>query len=143
MMCYFYPGAYPEKFMILSSFNKIYAVDILTGDSLVRVIDDSKNDSSATNSSHDNIEIDVTENKIYFIHENDIKRMNFDITDLEIFAKNASAHDIAVDWIGRRVFYVQSNNLIHQITFHDKKTSIMKLTPGIKFYEIATDPLKG
>lgn len=140
---FIYPGAYPQPFMVLSSCTKIYAVDILTEDRLVKVIEDSRNDSFAISSCHDDIEIDVNESKIYFIYQKDVKRINFDFTDLETFAKNASAHDMTVDWIGRRIFFVQSNNLIHQIAFNDKKKSIMKLTPGTKFYEITTDPLKG
>ncbi|XP_046857796.1 uncharacterized protein LOC124451203 [Xenia sp. Carnegie-2017] len=89
------------------------------------------------------MEIDVSEDMIYYIELGDIKRSNLDMTDVEIFEENACAHDMTVDWIGRRIFYVKSNNIIQQISLNSKNSSVMRFTPGLKFNMITFDPIKG
>ncbi|XP_046861325.1 uncharacterized protein LOC124454593 [Xenia sp. Carnegie-2017] len=129
------------------SFDKIYSVDSITGDIHVSTINGSSKNKSDHASRYNDIEIDVVENVLYYIDDKDIKRGNLDLTRNEIFAKNVSVHDITVDWIGRRIFYIDSTNIIYQIylniTFQENITSVMRLQPGLQFSSIAFDSKHG
>lgn len=136
-------GVYPEPYLIILKFNKMYAVDILTEDFHVDIIHGFRDSFYHICCNHYDIEIDVSEDMIYYIELGDIKRSNLDMTDVEIFEENACAHDMTVDWIGRRIFYVKSNNIIQQISLNSKNSSVMRFTPGLKFNMITFDPIKG
>ncbi|XP_046861514.1 low-density lipoprotein receptor-related protein 5-like [Xenia sp. Carnegie-2017] len=129
------------------SFDKIYSVDFITGDIHVSTINGSSKNKSDHASRYNDIEIDVVESVLYYIDDKDIKRGNLDLTRNEIFAKNVSVHDITVDWIGRRIFYIDSTNIIYQIylnfTLQKNITSEMRLQPGLQFSSIAFDSKHG
>ncbi|XP_046861618.1 uncharacterized protein LOC124454909 [Xenia sp. Carnegie-2017] len=125
------------------SFDKIYSVDSITGDIYVSTINGSSKNKSDHASRYNDIEIDVVENVLYYIDDNDIKRGNLALTRNEIFAKNVSVHDITVDWIGRRIFYIDSTNIIYQIYLKKEITSVMRLQPGLQFSSIAFDSKQG
>ncbi|XP_046863592.1 uncharacterized protein LOC124457372 isoform X3 [Xenia sp. Carnegie-2017] len=141
-MC-FYEEFYPKPYLIIMSFDKVYTVDSITGDIHVSSINGSSKNKFDHASRYNDIEIDVVENVLYYIDDKDIKRGNFDLTRNEIFAKNVSARDITVDWIGRRIFYIDSTNIIYQICLKKKITSVMRLQPGLQFSSIAFDSKHG
>ncbi|XP_046863523.1 uncharacterized protein LOC124457291 [Xenia sp. Carnegie-2017] len=141
-MC-FYKDVYPKPYLIIMSFDKVYSVDSITGDIHVSTINGSSKNKFDHASKYNDIEIDVVENVLYYIDDKDIKRGNFDLTRNEVFAKNVSVHDITVDWIGRRIFYIDSTNIIYQIHLKKKITSVMRLQPGLQFSSIAFDSKHG
>ncbi|XP_046864334.1 uncharacterized protein LOC124458347 [Xenia sp. Carnegie-2017] len=141
-MC-FYKDVYPKPYLIIMSFDKVYSVDSITGDIHVSTINGSSKNKSDHASKYNDIEIDVVENVLYYIDDKDIKRGNFDLTRNEVFAKSVSVHDITVDWIGRRIFYIDYTNIIYQIHLKKKITSVMRLQPGLQFSSIAFDSKHG
>ena len=53
--------------------------------------------------------IDIKKEKLYFKNNNGISSANFDGTGVEVIIKNANIQKMAIDWIGRRIFWTQSS----------------------------------
>ena len=49
--------------------------------------------------------IDVKNEKLYFEDNNTISSANLDGTGVEVIIKNADVYKMAIDWIGRRIFW--------------------------------------
>ena len=45
--------------------------------------------------------------KLYFGENGGISRANFDGTGVEVILKNANVYRMAIDWIGRRIFWTK------------------------------------
>ena len=53
--------------------------------------------------------IDMKNEKLYFEDNNTISSANLDGTGVEVIIKNANVDKMAIDWIGRRIFWTQSS----------------------------------
>ena len=51
--------------------------------------------------------IDTVDMKLYFGENGGISRANIDGTGVEVILKEANVHRMAIDWIGRRIFWTK------------------------------------
>ena len=56
------------------------------------------------------IDIDTVEMKLYFENNSHISRAHINGTNVEVIIKNANAERMAIDWIGRRIFWTESSS---------------------------------
>ena len=54
------------------------------------------------------IGIDTVEMKLYFENNSHISRAHINGTNVEVIIKNANVNKMAIDWIGRRIFWTES-----------------------------------
>lgn len=87
------------------------------------------------------MDIDIVDRKVYFSDKDDIKRANFYGTNVEMFIKNAKAKDMTIDWICRRLLYVDGGEIIYMIDLYDKNAVEFKTKSYLN--QIAMDPIKG
>ena len=90
------------------------------------------------------MDIDTVDNKLYFQDGNSISRFSLhnDIC-VEVFAKDATAHDMAIDWVDRRIIWTEhAEKRIFKANLNGKERSVLAHTTG-KPYGIAIDPLQG
>ncbi|XP_028412347.1 pro-epidermal growth factor-like [Dendronephthya gigantea] len=132
-MC-FYDGPYPEQYMFLATKTAILAVDLTTLDETV-VVDGKGNIYT--------LDIDMKNKKIYFAEEDkEIRRANYDGTYEEIVVNDTKTQALTIDWIGRRIFWIDYyNNIINVATLDgkDSRTLIKTRRP----VDIAIDPIEG
>ena len=89
------------------------------------------------------IAIDTVEMKIYFKDGVSISRANLDGTGVEVFLQNAAVWKMAIDWIGRRIFWTTGfNGLIYVIQMDGKRKRALTKVRSSKF-SIAVDPIVG
>lgn len=87
---------------------------------------------------------DMVERKMYFKDGKDIYRAKFDGTAKEIVMKNADPRWMAIDWIGRRLFWVSTRTVeMSTLKGKDRRTVVKSgmLYDLIKY--IVVDPIKG
>jgi hypothetical protein len=53
------------------------------------------------------MEIDTVDNNLYIADNSSISRINFDDMCVEVILQNANFNDMAIDWLGRRIFYTE------------------------------------
>ena len=53
------------------------------------------------------IGIDTVEMKLYFENNSHISRAHINGTNVEVIIQNANVYEIAIDWIGRRIFWTE------------------------------------
>ena len=49
--------------------------------------------------------IDIVEKKLYYESGNDISKVKFDGTAVEVILTNVNARHMTIDWIGRRIIW--------------------------------------
>ncbi len=86
--------------MFISSGSEIYAIDLLTHDTSVVIRGLKDNWAMA---------IDMKNEKLYFKDNYGISSANLDGTGVEVIIKNANIRKMAIDWIGRRIFWTQKS----------------------------------
>ena len=127
-------GFYPESYPLVVSHSEIHAIDLLTHDKtgVISGLKDSKT-----------IAIDMVDMKLYFDDNKDISKANLDGSDVELIIKKANPNKMAIDWIGRRIFW--THNASYGISVADLNGSnrnwLIKLSSWAN--GIAIDPVNG
>ena len=90
------------------------------------------------------MDIDTVERTLYFQDGNSLSKLNLDANMCaEVIVKNAIAYDLAIDWLGRRIFWTEhSEKRIFVANLYGKDKSMLVRTTG-EPYGIALDALKG
>ena len=98
-MYYFFPDLYPHPYLFIRSGSEIEAVDLLTHD--VTRVADKLGDGYG-------LAIDIKERILYFGDGNgSLSKANFDGSRRKVILKNAKVYKMAIDWIGRRIFWIK------------------------------------
>ena len=131
-----FSGLYPLPYLLIRSKSKIEAVDMLTQDKSP-IMTGLKNSYGLT--------IDIKDKKVYFGDGNgSISQVNFDGSGRKVILKNANVYKMAVDWIGRRIFWTKSPQerkiFVANMDGKNKRTLTTSEWPT---YGIAVDPLAG
>ena len=88
--------------------------------------------------------IDINNKKLYFEDNNAISSANLDGTGVEVILKNANIRKMAIDWIGRRIFWTQSNrNGISVANLNGKERRLLIQTSPHKPFGLSVDPTVG
>ena len=88
------------------------------------------------------MDFDIVDYKFYFVNDPHICRANIDGSGKNIFAANVFPRDIAIDWIGRRLFWTTINqNDIQTINLDSSERRVFISTKTPVF--IALDPIAG
>ena len=135
-MYHFFPDLYPYPYLFIRSRSEIEAVDMLTHDSS-RVVKDLKNSWG--------LAIDIRERILYFGDGNgSLSKANFDGSGRKVILKNAKVYKMAIDWIGRRIFWTKSpwERRIFVVNMDGKHERTLTSTQR-KTYGIAVDPNVG
>ena len=121
--------------MFISSGYEIYAIDPLTQDTSVVI-------RGLTNS--DAMAIDLNNKKLYFKDNNGISSANLDGTGVEVILKNANIRKMAIDWIGRRIFWTQYNPKgISVANLNGKERRLLIQTSPYQPFGLSVDPTVG
>ena len=136
-MYHCFPDLYPHPYLFIRSRSEIKAVDLLTHD-VMRVADRLGNG--------DGLAIDIKERKLYFGDGNgSLSKANFDGSSRNVILKNAKVYKMAIDWIGRRIFWTKGTNgekRIFVVNINGKHERTLTSTQE-KPYSIAVDPNVG
>ena len=123
--------------MFIRSRSEIKAVDLLTHD-VTRVADRLGND--------DGLAIDIKEKKLYFGDGNgSLSKANFDGSCRKVILKNAKVDKMAIDWIGRRIFWIKSTlgeKRVFVVNMDGKHERTLTSTQEVP-WSIAVDPNVG
>ena len=122
--------------MFIRSRSEIEAVDLLTHD-VTRVAERLGND--------DGLAIDIKEKKLYFGDGNgSLSKANFDGSGRKVILKNAKVFKMAIDWIGRRIFWTKYplEQRIFVVNMDGKHERTLTRTQASTF-GIAVDPNVG
>jgi hypothetical protein len=121
--------------LFISSESEIHAIDLLTHDTSV-VIRRLKNSEAMA--------IDMKNEKLYFEDNNTISSANLDGTGVEVIIKKADVWNMAIDWIGRRIFWTQYNpDGIFVANLNGKERRLLIKTSPYLPDAIAVDPIVG
>ena len=75
--------------------------------------------------------IDTVKMKLYFEKKNGIWMREINRVELKIIIKNANVEKMAIDWIGRRIFWTESSsNWISVATLDGKERRVLTNTIG-------------
>ena len=135
-MYHFFPDLYPHPYLFIRSGSEIKAVDMLTHDSS-RVVKDLKNSWG--------LAIEIKERILYFGDGNgSLSKINFDGSGREVILKNAKVLKMAIDWIGRRIFWTKNplEKRIFVVNMDGKHERTLTSTRD-DVYGIAVDPNVG
>ena len=135
-MYHFFPDLYPHPYLFIRSASEIEAVDLLTHD--VTRVADKLGDGYG-------LAIDIKEGILYFGDGNgSLSKANFDGSGRNVILKNAKVYKMAVDWIGRRIFWIKtgSDKHIFVVNMDGKHERTLAITPEVP-YGIAVDPNVG
>ena len=91
----YFPGSYPEPYLLVRTTTGIVATDLVTLDKKIVVRWEKTYEYG--------MDVDMKGKKLYFANQRRIYKSNLDGTHNETIIKNASANDIAIDWKGRRI----------------------------------------
>ena len=88
------------------------------------------------------MDIDTVEKHLYFQDGNSISKLNLDAdVCVEVIVKNASAGDLAIDWLGRRMFWTEySKKQISVANLNGTSRHVLVETTG-EPYGIAFDAM--
>ena len=134
----FFPDLYPHPYLFIRSRYEIEAVDLLTHD-VTRVADRLGNGNGI------GLAIDIKERILYFGDGNgSLSKANFDGSDRKVIFKNAKVYMMAIDWIGRRIFWTKYpwERRIFVVNVDGKHARTLTSTQATTF-GIAVDPNVG
>ncbi len=89
--------------------------------------------------------IDMKNEKLYFKDNYGISSANLDGTGVEVILKNANIRKMAIDWIGRRLFWTQSSRPygISVANLNGKERRLLIMTSQYSPFGITIDPTVG
>lgn len=119
--------------MLIEQKSQIYAIDLITFAECDVILERA-----------DKIAIDTVHNKLYFREGKQISRANFDGTGKEVIFKNMTRSSVmAIDWIGRRLFWSDGNYKQIHVGNLDGKERRLLLDISNNPDWIAVDPTVG
>ena len=92
-----YPG--PTPYLFMNTGDDINAVHLSTGKKSVLT--------GGLRGSSEAIAIDTVEMKLYFENNNGIWMREINRVEVKVIIKNANVYKMAIDWIGRRIFWTE------------------------------------
>ena len=132
----FFPDLYPHPYLFIRSTSEIEAVDLLTHD-VTRVADKLGGGYG--------LAIDIKERILYFGDGNgSLSKASFDGSGRKVILKNAKVNKMAIDWIGRRIFWTKDpwERRIFVVNMDGKNARTLTSTQELPF-GIAVDPNVG
>ena len=132
----FFPDLYPHPYLFIRSRSEIEAVDLLTHD-ITRVVDKLGDGYG--------LAIDIKERILYFGDGNgSLSKANFDGSGRKVILKNAKVYKMAIDWVGRRIFWTKNpfEKRIFVVNMDGKHERTLTSTQE-EPYGIAVDPNVG
>ena len=135
-MYHFFSDLFPHPYLFIRSRSEIEAVDLLTHD-VTRVAERLDNG--------DGLAIDIKEKKLYFGDGNgSLSKANFDGSGRKVILKNAKVYKMAIDWIGRRIFWTKypREQRIFVVNMDGKHERTLTRTQA-RTFGIAVDPNVG
>ncbi len=90
--------------------------------------------------------IDIKNEKLYFKDNNGISSANLDGTGVEVILKNANIRKMAIDWIGRRIFWTRPYRRPYGISvanLNGKERRLLIMTSQCSPFGITMDPTVG
>ncbi len=138
MIYHSFSGPYPQPHLFIRSSSEIKAIDLLTHDTTV-VIPALKNKLGNAMAIH------TMDMKLYFGENGGISRANLDGTGVEVILKNANVFRMAIDWIGRRIFWTKYpyERRIFVVNLDGKEERTLIRTGALEVYGIAVDSTVG
>ena len=136
----FFSDLYPHPYLFIRSASEIKAVDMLTHD-VTRVADRL----GFGNGSNGGLGIDVKDKKLYFGDGNgSLSQAYLDGSGRKVILKNAKVYKMAIDWIGRRIFWTKYpyGKRIFVVNMDGKHERTLTSTRD-DVYGIAVDPNVG
>ena len=91
-----YPG--PTPYLFMNTLNDIQAVHLST---------ERKGVVTSGLRSSESIAVDTVEMKLYFENNNGIWMREINRVEVKVIIKNANVYKMAIDWIGRRIFWTE------------------------------------
>ena len=93
------------------------------------------------------MDIDTVEKNLYFQDGKSVSKLNLDPdrSDMcaEVIIKNAAVHDLAIDWLGRRILWTEySKKRISEANLNGTNRHVLVNTTG-EPYGIAFDAING
>ena len=117
--------------MFIRSWTEILAIDLLTLDTTVVI----------SGLTHQAIDIDTVDKKLYFREGNNISRANYDGSSVKVIVQNAEPYRVRVDWKGRRIFWTNSKD-ISMATLNGQERRVLRTTENDP-YDLAVDSNAG
>ena len=133
-LLFFTSGPYYEPYLLVRSRSAITAIDLKTLNKTVVI-------SGLGGAAMD---IDTVEKRLYFQDGSSISKLNLD-ADIcaEVIVKNTAARDLAIDWLGRRMFWTDySKKRISVANLNGTSRHVLVNTTG-EPYGIAFDAMIG
>ncbi len=89
--------------------------------------------------------IEIKNEKLYFEDNKGIFRANLDGTGVEVIIKTANIRKMAIDWIGRRIFWTQSSRPygISVANLNGKERRLLIQTSWYEAIGLSVDPTVG
>ena len=87
------------------------------------------------------MDIDTVDKKLYFDKGTNISRANYDGSSVEVIVQNVDPYRVRVDWKGRRIFWIKSNE-ISMATLNGQEKRALKTTKRGS-YDLAVDSNSG
>lgn len=133
-MRYPFQGPYEEPYLLVRSKSEIQAIDLKTREKTVVIGGLEKGRVMAT---------DTVEMKLYFQEGNRVRRVNI-IEEMceEVFLQNTTVLDMAIDWMGRRIFWIENGTKQILVTPVDGKYKTVLINTTTEPYAIAVDPIE-
>ena len=114
---------------------EIHAIDLLTKETGVII--------RGLTGSDNAMAIDMVNMKLYFENNNDISRANFNGTGVEVVLQNADVTKMAIDCIGRRLFWTNFFQRRIYVAALDAKWKRIITNTKKSPHDIAVDPTAG
>ena len=132
-MTYLFLGPYEEPYLLVRSRSEIQAIDLKTQEKSVVIGGLENGRVMAT---------DTVDMKLYFEDGSRIRRVNL-IEEMcaEVFLENTTALDMAIDWMGRRIFWIENGTKQIFVTPVDGKYKTVLTNATTEPYAIAVDPI--
>ena len=131
---FYYLGPESKTHLFITSTQYIYAINLVTGKSAVLITGLKDTPTMA---------IDIVEEKLYYESGNDISKVKFDGTAVEVILTNVNARHMTIDWIGRRIIWTdEQRRYIFVANSDGKQGRVLTTTINIP-YDIEVDPNVG
>ena len=112
------PG--PTPYLFINTMDDIHAVHLLT---------ERKGVVTSMPQYSESIAIDTVEMKLYFENRNAIWMREINRVEEKVIIKNANVEKMAIDWIGRRIFWTESSSKrISMATLDGKERRVLTNT---------------
>ncbi len=126
------PGLHAENYLLIRSKSEIHAIDLTTLNT--RVVMGGLEAGRA-------MEIDILDNKLYFANNNGLSRADGEDMCAEVIFQNISVSDMAIDWLKRRIFWVEYLKKRVFVSYLNVTERRVMINTTSYPYSIAVDPI--